>query len=340
MVFHWILSDSKSPQVSGTILSILAVLTNAVVWMFSSRSSNSKSSSPFSNLLVSVPNAPITIGIIVTCVFHSFFNSLAMSSYLSFFLHSFSFTLGSAGTSKSTILQVLFFLLIIIKSGLQAGIRWSVCMLKSHRSLCMAFSRTGAVLCIYHLLVWSNLTFLHISQRITLPNQSCHALYPLCANLLHSLIIWLMVSSLSPHSLHLLFCWVLSILALIWLVLMALPCAAIRRDSVSLLKFPFLSHVQVLSCKILFISRLNRPYYYYYYLLILWIFQSIVSRWFLTGVWVTKSLLKSPELFSVFWPNLIILRFVWFPLVLLFPNPPVPISIIWWLYQLWSEHQL
>ena len=36
-------------------------------------------------------------------------------------------------------------------------------------------------------------------------------------------------------------------------------CAAIGRDSVSLLKFPFLSHVQVLSCDILFISRLNRP---------------------------------------------------------------------------------
>ena len=41
----------------------------------------------------------------------------------------------------------LFFLLIIIKSGLLAGITWSVCMLKSHRSLCVAFSRTGAGLC-------------------------------------------------------------------------------------------------------------------------------------------------------------------------------------------------
>ena len=86
-----------------------------------------------------------------------------------------------------------FFLLIIIKSGLLAGIRWSVCMLKSHRGLCMSFSRTGAGLCIYHLLVWSNLNFLRISQWITLPTQSCLALYSHCANLLHSLIIWLMV---------------------------------------------------------------------------------------------------------------------------------------------------
>ena len=53
----------------------------------------------------------------------------------------------------------------------------------------------------------------------------------------NSLIMWLIVSSLSPHNLHLLFCCVLSILALIWLVLMALSCAAIRRDSVSLLRF-------------------------------------------------------------------------------------------------------
>ena len=66
-------------------------------------------------------------------------------------------------------------------------------------------------------------------------------------DLLHSLIMWLIISSLSPHSLHLLFCWVFSILTLIWLVLMALFCATIRRYSVSLLMFPFLSHVQVFS---------------------------------------------------------------------------------------------
>ena len=40
---------------------------------------------------------------------------------------------------------------------------------------------------------------------------------------------------------------------------MTLFCDAFRRDSVPLLKFPFLSHVQVLSCEMLFISRLKRP---------------------------------------------------------------------------------
>ena len=44
-------------------------------------------------------------------------------------------------------------------------------MPKSHWSFCVSFSRTGAGLCIYHLFVWSNLNFLHISQWITLPTQ-------------------------------------------------------------------------------------------------------------------------------------------------------------------------
>ena len=153
-------------------------------------------------------------------MFHIFFNYLVRSMYLSFFSHSFSFILWSTGTAKSTILQVLF-LLIIIRSGFLAEIRRSVCMSKSIRSLCVSFSWTGARLCICHLLVWSNFIFLHISQLVTLPSQSCLVLYSLCANLLHSLIMWLIVLSLSPHSLHLLFCCVLSILALIWLVLMA-----------------------------------------------------------------------------------------------------------------------
>ena len=151
------------------------------------------------------------------------------------------------------------FLLIIIRSGLLAGIRWSVCMLESQRSLWESFSWTGAGLCLYHLIVWSNLNFLHISQWITLPTQSCLVLYSFCANLLHSHIMWLIVLSLSPHSRLLLFCCVLSILALIWLVLIALSCTVIWRDYVSILRFSFLSQVQVFWSEMSFISRLKRP---------------------------------------------------------------------------------
>ena len=161
MVFRWSLSDSKSPQASRTLLSIIAVLINVVFSMVSTRPLTSKSPSPLSNPLVTVPNASIIISKIVTCMFRS---SLARSMYLYFFSLSFSFILWSAVTAKSTILQVLFFLLIIIRSGLLAEIRWSVCMSKSYRCLCVLFSRTGAVLCIYHLFVWSNLNCFHISQ--------------------------------------------------------------------------------------------------------------------------------------------------------------------------------
>ena len=126
--------------------------------------------------------------------------------------------------------SLFFFFLVIISSSLLAKIRWSVCMSKSQRSLCVSFSRTDAGLCIYHFFIWSNSNILHIFQWISLSTQLCLVLYSFCANLLHSLILWLMVSSLSSHKLHLLFCCVLSILALIWLVLMALFCAAIRRD--------------------------------------------------------------------------------------------------------------
>ena len=68
MVFNGSLSDSKSPQVSKTLLSILAVLSNAVIWIVSTRPPSSKSSWPFNNHLVIVPKASITIGTIVTYI--------------------------------------------------------------------------------------------------------------------------------------------------------------------------------------------------------------------------------------------------------------------------------
>ena len=114
MVFQWSLSDTKSHQVSRTLLSILADLCNAVVWIVSTHPVISESFCPFTNPLVTVPRAPFKIGTTVTFMFHSlfvFFNSLAISRYLYFFSLSFNFTLWSAGKAKSTILQVLFFFL-------------------------------------------------------------------------------------------------------------------------------------------------------------------------------------------------------------------------------------
>ena len=125
MFFHWSLSDSKSPQVFRTRLRILAVLSNAVIWIVSTHPPNFKSSRPFNNPLVIVPKAPITISTIVTFMFHSFFNSLARSRFLSFFSHSFRFILWSAGTAKLTILQILFFCwLLSYLHSLRSGRIW------------------------------------------------------------------------------------------------------------------------------------------------------------------------------------------------------------------------
>ena len=217
----------------------------------------SKSSSPFYNPLVTVPK--ITSHYWYNHHLHvpKFFNSL--TRYLSFILISFSIILWLAGTTIFIILQVLCFWLLILRSCRLAEIWSSACMSKFNCSLCKSISSTDIGLCIYQLFVWSNWNVLHNSQWITLPTLSCLVLYSLCVNLLHSLIMWLLVSSRSAHNPHLLFYCVLSILDLIWLVLMALFCAASRRDFVSLWRFVFLCHIQAFLCEMLLISRLKCP---------------------------------------------------------------------------------
>ena len=131
MVFHWSLSDSKSPQVSRTRLSILAVLSNAVVWIVSTRPPISKSSRPLNNPLVTVPNAPITIGTIVTFMFPSFFISLAIFEVLFLFftfLQIYSVDRRDSKVVNFAYSRFFFFfffllLLIIMRSGLLAGIK-------------------------------------------------------------------------------------------------------------------------------------------------------------------------------------------------------------------------
>ena len=87
--FNWSLSDSKSPRVFRTLLSILADLNQVIVWMVTTRPLISKSSSPFNNHSLTVTRAPITIGINHTFMFLSFFQfstrSLLLLSPLEFF---------------------------------------------------------------------------------------------------------------------------------------------------------------------------------------------------------------------------------------------------------------
>ena len=84
--------------------------------MASIRPPTSKSSSPFSYPLVTVQNAPITIGIIVNCMFHSFFNSeQGRGTYPSFHILSVLFC-GQSGQQSRLFCKFSFFgsLLLIL----------------------------------------------------------------------------------------------------------------------------------------------------------------------------------------------------------------------------------
>ena len=126
----------------------------AVVWIVSTCPPISKSSRPFNNPLVIVPNAPITVGTIVTVLqLFQFSSKVEVLIFLFTFLQIYSVV---RRDSKVDNFPDSLFLLIIIRSSLLARIRWSVCIWKSHRSLCESFSRTDTGLCIYHLFVWLN----------------------------------------------------------------------------------------------------------------------------------------------------------------------------------------
>ena len=158
MAFHCGLIDSKSLQVSKTLLSILANLNNAVARMVTTRPLISKSSSPCTNPFVVVRCVPITTGITVNFMFHKFFSSFARSKYLSLF----QFYPMVSRTAKSSFGRISFFF-TTTRSGRLAEIRWSVRISKTQTILCVSFSRTDSGLSIYHLFVWSKLNSLHYS---------------------------------------------------------------------------------------------------------------------------------------------------------------------------------
>ena len=102
----------------------------------------SKSSSSCTNPLLTVPRAPITIGITVTFTFHNFFNSQARLKYLSF-----NFTLWPDETAKFTILQVLFIFCGWLLKGLDDWPRLGDQFLSQNpRGVC-AFHSPGRILC-------------------------------------------------------------------------------------------------------------------------------------------------------------------------------------------------
>ena len=125
MVLPWSLCDIKSPHVSRSLLSNLAFLNNVVVWMASTGPLISKSSSPFNNPLVTVPKAPLMIGIFITFMFHSFFQFPSKVQVLILLFTFFSFySVVSRDSKVHNFASSLFLLLlIIIRSSLLAEVR-------------------------------------------------------------------------------------------------------------------------------------------------------------------------------------------------------------------------
>ena len=116
-------------------------------------------------------------------MFHLFFQIPSKVVALIHFLIFFQFySVVSRDSKVYNFASSLFFFLVIIRFGFLAEIRCSMCM--SYWGLCVLFSRKGAGLCTYHLFVWSNFNFLHISQLITLLTQSCLVLFSFFSNLL------------------------------------------------------------------------------------------------------------------------------------------------------------
>ena len=147
MVFHWSLSNSKSPQVSRTLLSIRSDVNNAVIWMSLIRPLVFKSSRSLTKRISYIWyqrhfHVPLL------------YFSLARFKYLSlcflWFLICGPLTRQGALFDKFTCFFLFSF--IITWSSLLARIRWSACISKSLWFLCIFYSRTDSGL--YHLVIW------------------------------------------------------------------------------------------------------------------------------------------------------------------------------------------
>ena len=160
IVFHLSFIDFKSAQVSRTLLGILADHNTGLVWVVSIPPLISISSRTLPMPLRTVPSALISTGITAILMFHSFLCSLGMSEYLSFF-------------------RFLWF---------------SRCGLLRHNenfSLLILQVPCGSVV---------KFQFLAEFPRDHRSQPFISRLIPICASFQHSLIMWLILSSLPQNS--------------------------------------------------------------------------------------------------------------------------------------------
>ena len=159
MVFHWSLSNSKSPQVSVTLLSILANINIALVWIVFTRPLISKSYIPSTSQLVTVSSVPKTNGITVTFMFHRLLSSLVGSRYLSLFSLPFNFILWSDWGAN-----VLFFCCwqsLVVWPSLNDPFVW-----QNPRELCATYLLGRILSCVYAICSYGQIyPFCTISSR-------------------------------------------------------------------------------------------------------------------------------------------------------------------------------
>ena len=229
----------------------------------------------FPSPLVTVLSAPILIGTIF------FSSSLARSRYL-FLSVFFQFYLWSDGKVHYSAGSFFCWLSIglVVQPRFDADLFVSQ-ISKSQRILCISFSRMVSGLCIYYVCM--------VKFQFLAPFSVDHISYPVlsrlilfCANLLYSLMRLIILSN---HHIIYIYCFVASCFDI---VLMVLFCAAIRRDSVSLLSYPFLSHVQIFLCKISLVYRWKCLYscfsYHFCFIVIFVLLMLVLSVLFLAAV--------------------------------------------------------
>ena len=116
MVFHWGLSDNKSPQVSGTLLSII-IISPPVFYCCLSDSKSPQVSRTLLNILADFNNAVVWIISILPLIYNTsrpFLKTFGTFPRAQTGIIVYIFTLWSAVMTKFARWQVLFFLFIII----------------------------------------------------------------------------------------------------------------------------------------------------------------------------------------------------------------------------------
>ena len=168
-----------------------------------------------------VLSAPTIIGITITFIFHSFFSSLVrFGIYVSFYFLLFSLS-GFLLKQKPQSDRLSFFFP-------PEKFEW----------LILQYGFLGLYMLLIRVVKFELLTRLPVDYHA---HQVVSSLILFWANLLHSLIMWLFISSRSPHNLHLLFCHVSSIFFFNIVGSNGVVFDDVRRDSVSFIRFFFLA---------------------------------------------------------------------------------------------------